>query len=55
MRKLVLILMVVIFMLVFVIVCVERIIFSKNYVIKKVNVGSFNVIFISFLVDVIYI
>lgn len=41
-------------MLVSVTACAERIVPSKNYVAKKVNVGSFNAISTSSSVDVIY-
>ena len=54
MRKLVSILMTVTLMLVSVTACAERIIPSKNYVTRKVNVGSFNAISTSSSVDVIY-
>ena len=54
MRKLVSTLMAVTLMLVSATVCAERITPSKNYVTKKVNVGSFNAISTSSSVDVIY-
>lgn len=54
MRKLVSTLMTVTLMLVSVTACAERITPSKNYVTKKVNVGSFNAISTSSSVDVIY-
>lgn len=55
MRKLVSTLMAVTLMLVSATACAERITPSKNYVTKKVNVGSFNAISTSSSVDVIYI
>lgn len=54
MRKLVSTLMAVTLMLVSATACAERITPSKNYVTKKVNVGSFNAISTSSSVDVIY-
>ena len=52
MRKLVSTLMAVTLMLVSATACAERITPSKNYVTKKVNVGSFNAISTSSSVDV---